>query len=326
MQQWFSNIQSESGRQGLEDMAAKKIQSVYSLYCERNPNGKSHSKAASLTMVPPAKLNSSSPSPSKISKTQISNSKTSKSKTSRKTYTRQGNSIDEKIYRTATNLEWETAGKLLLMRPKSGANSILRRSPIVRNRAMCWQVLLGCLQYDGSSDKKKVNSASIATEWAKAAKKNKQLYQKALKEAAAETSPELNGNNTDTTNFEACTAANETKTTKKSKKSSKKASKKTEERETAHFDPLLTDFNQLDRHQEIEALRAEIRNDVERTFPEIPLFQIPHIKGIMERILFTYTQSNKKSRTISYRQGMNSLLAVLLLVHTRDAASKARGK
>ena len=80
----------------------------------------------------------------------------------------------------------------------------------------------------------------------------------------------------------------------------------------------------VEQHDEIEALKAEIHNDVERTFPEDSFFQQPHVKQSMERILLTWTQHDDKSRKISYRQGMNSLLAILLLAHTRDAASKAR--
>ena len=49
--------------------------------------------------------------------------------------------------KSGASFDFESQAKLLLQRPRTGAASILGRSRIVRNRGLCWQVLLGCAEY-----------------------------------------------------------------------------------------------------------------------------------------------------------------------------------
>lgn len=58
-------------------------------------------------------------------------------------------------------------------------------------------------------------------------------------------------------------------------------------------------------------LKATIRNDVQRTFQERPLFQLSSVQELMVSILFTWAKENSD---ISYKQGMNELLAIVLFV------------
>ena len=58
-------------------------------------------------------------------------------------------------------------------------------------------------------------------------------------------------------------------------------------------------------------LKQTIRNDIDRTLQERELFQDESIKELMVRVLFAWAKTNPE---ISYRQGMNELLAILLLV------------
>ncbi|KAF8321726.1 RabGAP/TBC [Clavulina sp. PMI_390] len=56
-------------------------------------------------------------------------------------------------------------------------------------------------------------------------------------------------------------------------------------------------------------LRKTIRQDVERTFPDIPYFRDTRVQSILTTILFLHANSNPR---IGYRQGMHELLAPLL--------------
>lgn len=58
-------------------------------------------------------------------------------------------------------------------------------------------------------------------------------------------------------------------------------------------------------------MKSVIRNDVQRTFQERPLFQLSSIQELMVSILFTWAKENSD---ISYKQGMNELLAIVLFV------------
>eukprot|EP00922_Rhytidocystis_sp_ex-Travisia-forbesii_P037208 GHVS01055447.1.p1 GENE.GHVS01055447.1~~GHVS01055447.1.p1 ORF type:complete len:798 (+),score=163.90 GHVS01055447.1:119-2395(+) len=64
-----------------------------------------------------------------------------------------------------------------------------------------------------------------------------------------------------------------------------------------------------------EELRAEIFRDVERTFPERTLFQDETVRSTLTRILFVWCRENAD---VSYKQGMNELLAVVYLVCHRN--------
>ncbi|KND04397.1 uncharacterized protein SPPG_00128 [Spizellomyces punctatus DAOM BR117] len=62
-------------------------------------------------------------------------------------------------------------------------------------------------------------------------------------------------------------------------------------------------------------LQKVIRQDVERTFPDQPIFRTQQIQDIMTAILFIWCKLNPD---VSYRQGMHELLAPILLVVDHD--------
>ncbi|KAJ3037501.1 TBC1 domain, member 5 [Rhizophlyctis rosea] len=67
-------------------------------------------------------------------------------------------------------------------------------------------------------------------------------------------------------------------------------------------------WTQYFKDQELQKI---IRQDVERTFPDQPMFRLPEIQDVMTDILFVWCKLNPD---ISYRQGMHELLAVVLFV------------
>jgi len=62
-------------------------------------------------------------------------------------------------------------------------------------------------------------------------------------------------------------------------------------------------------------LQKTIRQDVERTFPDLKFFRNENIQSIMCNILFIYCKLNQD---ISYRQGMHEILAPILMVVDND--------
>lgn len=62
--------------------------------------------------------------------------------------------------------------------------------------------------------------------------------------------------------------------------------------------------------------RKFIKQDVERTFPEIPYFRQTEVQNALTNILFVYTQGNGD---IGYRQGMHELLACIYRVVDYDS-------
>ncbi|KDQ06749.1 hypothetical protein BOTBODRAFT_621649 [Botryobasidium botryosum FD-172 SS1] len=67
-------------------------------------------------------------------------------------------------------------------------------------------------------------------------------------------------------------------------------------------------------------LRKTIRQDVERTFPEMPYFRDPIVQSHLTTILFLHCSSNP---AIGYRQGMHELLAPLLYAIDYDSLPPA---
>ncbi|WWC85741.1 uncharacterized protein L201_000607 [Kwoniella dendrophila CBS 6074] len=63
-------------------------------------------------------------------------------------------------------------------------------------------------------------------------------------------------------------------------------------------------------------LRATILQDVERTFPDIPYFQLPRVRKCLTTSLFLYSVLNPD---VGYRQGMHELLACSFLAVDRDS-------
>ena len=64
-------------------------------------------------------------------------------------------------------------------------------------------------------------------------------------------------------------------------------------------------------------LKSTIRDDVGRTFQERPLFHLPRIQELMVNILFTWAKEHPE---ISYKQGMNELLGIILFVAYAEQA------
>jgi len=64
-------------------------------------------------------------------------------------------------------------------------------------------------------------------------------------------------------------------------------------------------------------LKGIIRQDVDRTFQERLLFQLPEIKQLLTSILFTWSKQNSD---ISYKQGMNEILGIILFVAYAERA------
>ncbi|WWD05910.1 hypothetical protein V865_003995 [Kwoniella europaea PYCC6329] len=73
--------------------------------------------------------------------------------------------------------------------------------------------------------------------------------------------------------------------------------------------PWKTWFSHVD-------LRSTISQDVERTFPDIPYFQLPRVKKSLTTSLFLYSILNPD---VGYRQGMHELLACCFLAVDRDS-------
>ncbi|WWC58047.1 uncharacterized protein I303_100582 [Kwoniella dejecticola CBS 10117] len=66
-------------------------------------------------------------------------------------------------------------------------------------------------------------------------------------------------------------------------------------------------------------LRSTISQDVERTFPDIPYFQLPRVRKSLVTSLFLFSVLNPD---VGYRQGMHELLACCFLAVDRDSLSK----
>lgn len=82
------------------------------------------------------------------------------------------------------------------------------------------------------------------------------------------------------------------------------------------FHPLAeTADNPWTRLQEDAELQEEIWRDVKRTFPERTLFVQENTQQALHRVLFAWAKANPE---VSYKQGMNELLAVLYLVCARE--------
>ncbi|WVQ76367.1 hypothetical protein IAR50_006032 [Cryptococcus sp. DSM 104548] len=69
-------------------------------------------------------------------------------------------------------------------------------------------------------------------------------------------------------------------------------------------------------------LRATIRQDVDRTFPDMPYFQLERVQRCMTTALFIFSVLNPD---VGYRQGMHELFACCLLAVDRDSLATAQG-
>ena len=64
-------------------------------------------------------------------------------------------------------------------------------------------------------------------------------------------------------------------------------------------------------------LHGEIKKDVERTYQELSFFQDQAILKLLSSVLFVWSKFNPE---ISYKQGMNELLASIVWVYFQEAA------
>lgn len=318
LRRWASFILEASGRKGREFAAAKRIRVAWEAYRASPqfgmnpttaplPNGENqldqHS-ALSHPSSPDEAFAQPSTSP-------------------RPTSLRDSNS--------RATFNFESQAKLLLQRPRTGAASILGRSRIVRNRGLCWQVLLGCAEYIAEAPSTGMDSdpGLIAADnisptvlysrnWELTARRKHRAYQRRLIDLSKRLDP-----NKDIRNHDA-----ECKGEKNANPFTATSTTASDaDRQVAFEDPLsAASGHKLQLAHDMAELRREIWNDVNRTFPEDPLFQLPRVRAIMRRILLVWclSEDNAMARRIGYRQGMNSLLAVLVLVHVQDAEAKGR--
>ncbi|CDJ40183.1 TBC1 domain family member 5 homolog B, related [Eimeria tenella] len=83
------------------------------------------------------------------------------------------------------------------------------------------------------------------------------------------------------------------------------------------FHPLAaTAGNPWSQKQADEELQEEIWRDIERTYPERQIFNREVTRRSLQRVLFAWAKSNTD---VSYKQGMNEVLAVLYLACAREA-------
>lgn len=66
-------------------------------------------------------------------------------------------------------------------------------------------------------------------------------------------------------------------------------------------------------------LRKTIRQDVQRTFPDLPYFRDPQVQYDLSNVLFLHATNHPD---IGYRQGMHELLAAIFLAVDRDSLDK----
>lgn len=84
------------------------------------------------------------------------------------------------------------------------------------------------------------------------------------------------------------------------------------------FHPLCSDDkNPWILKQRNQELKDEIKQDIFRTHSDRPIFQNEHIRSILNEILFVWA---KKNPSISYKQGMNEILAIFFLINYRERA------
>ncbi|CDR95195.1 TBC domain containing protein,putative [Babesia bigemina] len=87
------------------------------------------------------------------------------------------------------------------------------------------------------------------------------------------------------------------------------------------FHPLApVERNPWEQNQRSRELLDEIWQDVERTYQERSLFKSESVRKTLQNVLFVWSREHDY---ISYRQGMNELLAVVYIVCYRDQARPA---
>lgn len=90
------------------------------------------------------------------------------------------------------------------------------------------------------------------------------------------------------------------------------------------FHPLSSDDkNPWTLKQKNQELKEEINQDILRTHSEKTLFQNEKVRTILSEILFIWA---KKNPSISYKQGMNEILAIFFIVNYREQRFKETSK
>ncbi|KAI7880453.1 RabGAP/TBC [Lichtheimia hyalospora FSU 10163] len=79
-----------------------------------------------------------------------------------------------------------------------------------------------------------------------------------------------------------------------------------------------TDNNPWQQYFEDSEIRKVIRQDVDRTFPDVEFFRSDQVQEQMTDILFIYCKLNQD---VSYRQGMHELLAPIYFVLSKESIS-----
>ncbi|CRH01192.1 GTPase-activating protein, putative [Plasmodium relictum] len=82
------------------------------------------------------------------------------------------------------------------------------------------------------------------------------------------------------------------------------------------FHPLSSDDkNPWTLKQKNQELNEEIRQDILRTYSEKKIFQNEEIRNTLNKILFVWA---KKNPSISYKQGMNEIVAIFFIINYRE--------
>ncbi|KAH8552548.1 hypothetical protein BGW37DRAFT_550784 [Umbelopsis sp. PMI_123] len=93
--------------------------------------------------------------------------------------------------------------------------------------------------------------------------------------------------------------------------------------DATHDNPLgLNDDNPWQQHFADAEVRKIIRQDIERTFPDVEFFRDDVVQNQMADVLFIYCKLNAD---VSYRQGMHELLAPIFLVLSTEGVDIGDG-
>jgi TBC1 domain family member 5 len=87
--------------------------------------------------------------------------------------------------------------------------------------------------------------------------------------------------------------------------------------------PLMaTDDSKWNKYFAAQTLRDEIMNDIERTYPEFEFFRLESTQKCLCQVLYIWCAMNPR---ISYRQGMNELLAPIVFVMSQEYTDPREG-
>ncbi len=93
--------------------------------------------------------------------------------------------------------------------------------------------------------------------------------------------------------------------------------KKSTDEDTSQIRKEISGKNQITQETD-SFLNEEIRKDVGRTYQELPFFQNTAVLRLLTEVLFVWCKINPE---ISYKQGMNELLASIVWVYFHEASA-----